>query len=545
MAAAYEAVDWAATPLGPVSGWSATLLSTVDLMMHTPFPVSLLWGPELRMVYNEAFIALIGDKHPAALGRPVQDVAPESYEVVGPMMQAVLAGEPAVLVRDAPVPLRRRGFLEECYFTFSYSPVRGPGGAIGGVINIATETTDEVVDRRRFELLSNLAEQLSGLSRIDQLAAVALPVLRGAPGDIQDAFLRLPGVDPIDAPAVVPPQARASRECILDAGGGRRTVWLPLTSPGTEPGHLVLSPSPQLVFDENYHDFLRLAAALVRQAADRVRARDAELAAGQAQRETWQGFPTRLLPHRSPGPRPTDDGVATATSQGAGAGPDLGLGDPPDRRPQVAVRHVPALDRAPVGGDWYDWFPLADDELAVGVGGVGGHDERAAAAAAQAPTLLRGAAHALQPTTPGQVLTGLDRALRSTSPDLASTAILAHVRPGPEGFEVRWSNAGHPPPVLLRPDGTASPLDGSDPRLGTEPGTPRTEHTLLLTPGSTLVLSSAGLVERRHSSLTSGLEWLVGTLRGLTDQSAEDIADVVLGRSGQGEDDVVLVVVRG
>ena len=120
MAPAYEAVDWAATPLGPVSGWSATLLSTVDLMMHTPFPVSLLWGPELRMVYNEAFIALIGDKHPAALGRPVHEVAPESFHVVGPMLQSVLAGEPAILVRDVLVPLHRRGFLEECHFTFSY-----------------------------------------------------------------------------------------------------------------------------------------------------------------------------------------------------------------------------------------------------------------------------------------------------------------------------------------------------------------------------------------------------------------------------------------
>ena len=77
-----------------------------------------------------------------------------------------------------------------------------------------------------------------------------------------------------------------------------------------------------------------------------------------------------------------------------------------------------------------------------------------------------------------------------------------------------------------------------------DPSAPRTEHSLVLTPGSTLVLSSEGLVERRHSSLTSGLEWLVGTLRGLADQSAEDIADVVLGKSGQGEDDVVLVVVR-
>ena len=109
------------------------------------------------------------------------------------MMHSVLAGEPAFLIRDAPVPLHRRGFLEECHFTFSYSPVRGPGGAIGGVMNIATETTVEVVARRRLELLSNLAEQLSSISRVDQLAEVALPVLRSAAGDLVGATLRLPG----------------------------------------------------------------------------------------------------------------------------------------------------------------------------------------------------------------------------------------------------------------------------------------------------------------------------------------------------------------
>ena len=111
---------------------------------------------------------------------------------------------------------------------------------------------------------------------------------------------------------------------------------------------------------------------------------------------------------------------------------------------------------------------------------------------------------------------------------------------------MRWSNAGgHPPPVMLRPDGEAEPLATDlDLALGVDPSVPRTEHSLVLTPGSTLVLSSEGLVERRHSSLTSGLEWLVDTLRGLADQSAEDIADVVLGKSEQGEGDVVLVVVR-
>jgi serine phosphatase RsbU (regulator of sigma subunit) len=212
----------------------------------------------------------------------------------------------------------------------------------------------------------------------------------------------------------------------------------------------------------------------------------------------------------------------------------------------VAVRYLPAAHPAPLGGDWYDWFALPGGELVLGIGGVDGNDERAAAAAAQAPTLLRGSAFGLHPSTPGEVLAGLDRALRGTSPDVEATALLTHIRPSADGFEVRWSSAGHPPPVLLRPDGVAERLEtGSDHLLGADPGAVRTDHTLLLTPGSTLVLSSEGLVERRHSSLETGIEWLVDTLRGLADQGVEDIADVVLGKSGQGEDDVVLVVIRG
>ena len=403
MAPFYESVDWSATPLGPVSGWSGTLLSTVDLMMHTPFPEPAL-GPELRMVYNEAFVALIGDKHPAALGRPVHEVAPESFHVVGPMLHSVLAGEPAILVRDVPVPLQRHGFLEECSFTFSYSPVRGPGGAIGGVMSIVTETTDEVVARRRFELLGNLAEQLSSLSHVGQLAEVALPVLRAATGDIVDATLRLPGVDASHGPTTVPAQAWSSREFIINGDDGR-SVWLPLTPPGSEPGHLVLSPSPVLSFDEEHHDFLRLVAALVRQPVDRVRARDAEMAADRAHRETWHGFRSRLLPQQRRVP-----GTDRATRVPPPTTARTRLTAPRRWRCATCRRHR-ALRGVATGTTGSPWPTTSSPS-----GSVAWPADEGAAAAAQAPTLLRGAALALQPTTPGQVLTGLDRALRSTSP---------------------------------------------------------------------------------------------------------------------------------
>lgn len=127
---AYEEVDWEATPLGAIPTWSPALRNAVDLALHTQFPVTLLWGPEFILVYNEAYVPLIADKHPAALGSPARKVFPEVWDTIGPMMESVLTGEGSTYVEDKALPLMRRGRLEEAYFTFSYSPVRGPGGVI-------------------------------------------------------------------------------------------------------------------------------------------------------------------------------------------------------------------------------------------------------------------------------------------------------------------------------------------------------------------------------------------------------------------------------
>jgi hypothetical protein len=146
LAEAYAETDWAASPLGPVEQWSTTLRNTVDMMLGTRFPVTLFWGPEFTLVYNEAYAPLIGDKHPAALGTPACEVFSEVWGLIGPMMDGARSGAPT-WVQDEYVPLRRRGFVEECYFTFSYSPVRNGLGDVEGVMDIAAETTEQVISR--------------------------------------------------------------------------------------------------------------------------------------------------------------------------------------------------------------------------------------------------------------------------------------------------------------------------------------------------------------------------------------------------------------
>ena len=77
-------MDWAASPLGPVGSWTPALRNAIDLALHTRFPVTLFWGPAHVLVYNAAYVELIGDKHPAALGRPARDVFPEAWDPSDP-----------------------------------------------------------------------------------------------------------------------------------------------------------------------------------------------------------------------------------------------------------------------------------------------------------------------------------------------------------------------------------------------------------------------------------------------------------------------------
>jgi hypothetical protein len=192
LAAAYAGTDWAASPLGPMGRWSATLRGTVDLMLATRFPVTLFWGPEFALVYNEAYVPLIRDKHPGALGTPAREVFPEVWDLIGPMMDSARQGAPT-WVQDEHVPLRRRGFLEECYFTFSYSPVRNEVGEVEGVMDIATETTEQVISRRRLQLLSAVAARIANAQDLEDLVRLVLPLLRDSTEDLPAVDIRLPG----------------------------------------------------------------------------------------------------------------------------------------------------------------------------------------------------------------------------------------------------------------------------------------------------------------------------------------------------------------
>jgi PAS domain S-box-containing protein len=217
---------------------------------------------------------------------------------------------------------------------------------------------------------------------------------------------------------------------------------------------------------------------------------------------------------------------------------------------EVAVRYVPAASQAEVGGDWYDAFLLGDGRTALVIGDVTGHDRYAAAAMAQVRNVLRGVAHCLQ-ESPAVVLTALDRAMHDLAVDSLATAVLATVEQRPEDAErgvrwLRWSNAGHPPPLLISPEGVVTVLAREpDLLLGLDPSAPRADHVQELRPGATVLFYTDGLVERRGVTLDQGTAWLVAAVGRWGPLPVEELCDRLLAElAGAVEDDVALLVVR-
>ncbi len=249
--------------------------------------------------------------------------------------------------------------------------------------------------------------------------------------------------------------------------------------------------------------------------------------------------------------------------------------DPPaPNHLQIVTRYAPAAEVAQVGGDWYDAFMQPDGATNIIIGDVVGHDSRAAAEMGQIRSLLRGIA-VTTGDGPAAVLTHVDRAMQTLQVQTTATAIVARLEQTPderrrEGLtRIRWSNAGHPPPLVARradapatPEttATATSLSTDDvdvtalwsPQaqlmLGVDPTHKRSESVTVLSRGQTLLLYTDGLVERRGQDLHDGIENLRSTFAALVaaDVELEELCDQLLTRMlpSHPEDDVALVAVR-
>lgn len=168
--------DWSGLGLGSPETWPATLRTVIDLITNSRFPMFVAWGPDLSLLYNDAYAPILGAKHPAAMGRPLREVWGEIWSDIGPLVETALTGE-ATWSEHLPLLMLRNGYPEQTYYTFSYSPVRDEAGQVAGMFCACTETTREVLAERRASFRIALDDALRAIAdpvAITQAAAEAL-----------------------------------------------------------------------------------------------------------------------------------------------------------------------------------------------------------------------------------------------------------------------------------------------------------------------------------------------------------------------------------
>ena len=212
---------------------------------------------------------------------------------------------------------------------------------------------------------------------------------------------------------------------------------------------------------------------------------------------------------------------------------------------ELAARYLPSSAGAQVGGDWWDAFDDSDGATVLVIGDVSGHDVRAAATMGQLRAMLRGFAfEGGEP--PALALSRLDAAVCGLRTGSLATVAVARVDRSEGGRELTWSNAGHPPPLLRSPDGRVEVLASApDLLVGLDAARPRHSHSVRLEPGSTLLLYTDGLVERRRTDLDEGIGRLAAAFAGAGAGSLDEVLDRLLeGVPGSTDDDVALLAVR-
>ncbi len=300
--------DWSKTPLGPVASWPQSLRTSVSIMLSSGFAVVVAWGPEFIFLYNDRYRPVLGStKHPMALGSPSAQIFPEVWDFIGPLFRQALAGE-TVALDDVLIPLDRNGYLEECFFTLSYSPIRDESGGVGGMLAIVAETTERVQGERRLRTLRDLASVAPRAHSTEEACGNAAHALSQNPTDVPFALLflldddgksaRLQCNTGLDGETANSPErwplddaVRDGRAIAVDDLGGRfgplpggaypepthTAVVLPLSRPGVQAyGFLVAGVSPRRALDDTYQGFFDLAAEHVATAISNARAHEAE-----------------------------------------------------------------------------------------------------------------------------------------------------------------------------------------------------------------------------------------------------------------------------
>ncbi|WP_327026867.1 ATP-binding SpoIIE family protein phosphatase [Micromonospora sp. NBC_01739] len=544
--------QWSASRLGPPEFWDTAVRAAAEIVLASPAPMALHLGDEFFLVYNDAYAALIGDKHPQALGQPAPQVFAEVWPMpgIGDVVEHTYRTGQPFLERETTMPLRPApGQLDQAEYVRACSPVRDSRGRIVGVLSVIAETNPAI---RQLQGISDLAAALSATLTLDDVARVALRyaitsfdadrvafavddaggwrMARRVRGELVDeADERLPPLwrrGPADWPAPGAVSARTGRANYITDGEPLREVAadrhdqkiralaaVPLRAVGVR-GALTVGYRSAHAWSAQERALLEASAELVGQATERARR-------FETQHGTAQLLQRSMLPENLP------------------SLPRL----------RIAARYDPGVDGNAAGGDFYDAFLLPTGDLGVVLGDVAGHDVQAAARMGQVRAALR--ALALNDPRPDQVLVGLDRLVSSLGAEAGTHELFVTVAFGVidvTGELLTLASAGHPAPLIRRCSADGEPRAeyvpvpvGAPLGVGYRPAT----CTVAFPPGDTLLLFSDGVVERRRHGLSHGLARLAESVAAAHSGDPRALcATATASVPGATEDDVAVLAVE-
>ncbi|MEH2181299.1 ATP-binding protein [Nostoc sp.] len=304
MGARMREYDWLKTSLGPTQQWPQSLKTAVRIMLTSRQPMFVWWGKELINLYNDAYKAIIGGKHPEALGQPASYVWREIWDQVAPRAESAMLKNEGTYDEALLLIMERNGYPEETYYTFSYSPVPNDQGDTGGIICANTDDTQRIISERQLALLRELATRTADARTFDEACTLSASCLESNPYDLPFAMIYL--VDPDQQQVflagtcrigqnhvAVPETVALDADCVWPFAEAIKThqpklisdlemsfnnlpcgVWqrsphqaiaVPIAPSGQtgKAGILIAGLNPFRLFDDNYQGFIDLVAAQI------------------------------------------------------------------------------------------------------------------------------------------------------------------------------------------------------------------------------------------------------------------------------------------
>ncbi|CAN5756505.1 hypothetical protein BH23GEM11_BH23GEM11_06610 [soil metagenome] len=316
--------DWSLTPLGHIGSWPQSLRLTVNLCLASDLPICIIWGPSLVQIYNDAYRVICGGKHPESMGQNFRECWRSAWPIIGEAHDAALAGDTALL-EDQQIFLDRHGFREECFFTFSFSPIRTENGEIGGLFHPVLEMTAKVLGARRTRALKDISICAAKAKSIEEAISLSSHSLAAYPLDVP--FVLMYRIDPAQQQAhliatIGLASGTSASELVVDLCAPAALGWpvgevvrsgsalqvddvqqrfgavscaaypeavetallMPVTSPGMElpVAVIIAGVSPRLFLDETYRGFHDLVAVAVTSAVASARAYEEEVKRAEA-----------------------------------------------------------------------------------------------------------------------------------------------------------------------------------------------------------------------------------------------------------------------